>query len=85
MTNKLVAPDKVYYKKMWNHGYEFKIYLSDRGIPALLFAYKDQRFGCPSRAAGVVLSPCTVVHIRDFLDDHPQLTNRYESCCRLNN
>ena len=50
---KLVAPE--FNHKMWNYYKDFCLYLDTHGLDVVLFAYKDQRFGCLSRAAGVLL------------------------------
>ena len=39
-----------------------------------LFSYKDQRFGCLSRAAGVLLH--NLPYIQMFLDENPHINNR---------
>ena len=49
---KLVAPE--YSHKQWNYYSEFTLHLQSRDIQSPLFAYKDQRFGCLSRAAAVL-------------------------------
>lgn len=40
MIHKLVSPEEVYSKKQWNKAQQFKIYLSNKGISALIFEYK---------------------------------------------
>ena len=40
----------------------------------VLFSYKDQRFGCLSRAAGVLLF--NMEWLSMFLDQNPQINNR---------
>ena len=39
-----------------------------------MFSYKDQRFGCLSRAAGVLLH--NLPYIQMFLDENPHINNR---------
>ena len=46
---KLVAPE--YSHKQWNYYKEFCLFLESQDTEAVMFAYKDQRFGCLSRAA----------------------------------
>ena len=72
MCLKLVAPE--YSEKMWNRYKEFTVFLEERGIKSVLFAYKDARFGCLSRAAAVLLYHWT--DLRDFLDTFPSINNR---------
>lgn len=72
MMLRLVAPEFSY--KPWNYYKAFSEFLARNGAENLLFAYKDHRFGCLSRAAAVL------VHIYNwlklFLDENPQITNR---------
>ena len=72
MCLKLVAPE--YSHKPWNYCNLFKSYLERENLPMILFAYKDQRFGCLSRAAGVLLFYYD--HLTDFLALNPQICNR---------
>ena len=53
MCLKLVAPE--YIEKMWNRYKYFIVFLEHREVQPVLFAYKDVRFGCLSRAAAVLL------------------------------
>jgi hypothetical protein len=50
---KLVAPE--FSHKPWNRNKEFVLFLQERGVANVLFAYKDSRFGCLSRAAAVLI------------------------------
>ena len=72
MCLKLVAPE--YLHKTWNYCNLFKNYLERNGVPMILFSYKDQRFGCLSRAASVLLFYYN--HLSDFLEKNPQICNR---------
>ena len=49
----LVAPE--FQHKLWNYNKQFAMYLDTNGIENVLFAYKDQRFGCLSRAAAILV------------------------------
>ena len=69
---KLVAPE--FSHKTWNYCDLFKNYLEQLGVPMVLFAYKDQRFGCLSRAASVLLF--YYEHLSEFLNKNPQISNR---------
>ena len=53
MMLKLVAPE--YSNKQWNYNKAFLDFLEKHDVASVLFAYKDHRFGCLSRAAGVLL------------------------------
>ena len=48
---RLVAPE--FLHKAWNYYESFLKYLKDRSAELVLFDYKDQRFGCLSRACAV--------------------------------
>lgn len=72
MCLKLVAPE--YNAKPWNKNKEFLLYLEERGAQAVLFSYKDSRFGCLSRAAAVLLYHWD--HLQDFLSINPSINNR---------
>lgn len=60
--------------KMWNYYATYTNYLEQRGVVKTLFCYKDQRFGCLSRAAAVLLF--NVEYFQQFLDENPQISNR---------
>ena len=69
---RLVAPE--FHHKAWNYYDSFFNYLKERAAELVLFSYKDQRFGCLSRACAVILY---IKHfLRDWLDDNPNVTNR---------
>ena len=53
MMLKLFAPE--YQHKSWNYYGSFTNYLEERGVKKTLFAYKEHRFGCLSRASAVLL------------------------------
>ena len=72
MCLKLVAPE--YSHKMWNYYKQFTHYLEQKEVKVTLFAYKDQRFGCLSRAAGVLLF--NLPYLEQFLTSNPQINNR---------
>ena len=69
---RLVAPE--FHHKTWNYYKDFLNYLKDNSAELGLFAYKDQRFGCLSRAAAVIL------YIKSYLDQwlekNSNITNR---------
>ena len=50
------------------------VFLEERGVKPVLFAYKDARFGCLSRAAAVLLHHWT--DLSDFLAAFPEINNR---------
>ena len=75
---KLVAPE--YSHKQWNYYSEFTLHLQSRDIQSPLFAYKDQRFGCLSRAAAVLLS--LLGELACFLSDNPQIVNKLACLAR---
>ena len=56
---RLVAPE--FLHKAWNYHDAFKDYLKKNFADLVLFDYKDQRFGCLSRACAVIL------YIKDYL------------------
>ena len=72
MRLKLVAPE--YSHKPWNYCNLFKSFIEREKLPMILFAYKDQRFGCMSRAAGVLLFYYD--QLSEFLSQNPQICNR---------
>lgn len=72
MCLKLVAPK--YNAKLWNKYKEFMAFLEERGAMAVLFSYKDSRFGCLSRAAAVLLYHWP--HLCEFLALNPSINNR---------
>ena len=69
---RLVAPE--FQHKPWNYHKEFTTYLDVNGVENVLFAYKDQRFGCLSRAAAVMVY--LFPSVEDFMESHPSITNR---------
>ena len=69
---KLVAPE--YSHKMWNYYNQFCLYLDQIQVEKVMFAYKDQRFGCLSRAAAVLLF--LLEHISNFLSENPHIVNK---------
>ena len=69
---KLVASE--YSHKPWNHHDEFLLYLKQRNISNMLFAYKVNRFGCLSWAAAVLLY--YYYHLTSYLDQNPGVNNR---------
>jgi hypothetical protein len=75
---KLVAPE--FSHKPWNRHKEFLLFLEGRGVANVLFAYKDSRFGCLSRAAAVLVY--IFKHLVDFLDQNPGLNNRLACLAR---
>ena len=60
---RLVAPELRH--KQWNYYEYLATYLKDNGVYQALFQYKDNRFGCLSRATGV--SVFLLSWIEDFL------------------
>lgn len=72
MMLKFVAPE--FDQKMWNYYKLFDNFLKNNEIKNVLFAYKDHRFGCLSRAAAVLLYNYEWLAL--FLQAHPQITNR---------
>ena len=69
---KLVAPE--YSHKNWNYFGLYTNYLKLKQVDNVLFSYKDQRFGCLSRASAVLLYNWD--HLQSFLDSNPQINNR---------
>ena len=72
MCLRLVAPE--FNAKPWNKNKEFMVFLEERGVEAVLFSYKDSRFGCLSRAAAVLLYHWG--HLQEFLAMNPSINNR---------
>ena len=75
---KLVAPE--YSHKPWNRHKEFLLFLQQRKASNVLFAYKDNRFGCLPRAAAVLLY--IYQHLVDYLDQNPGVNNRLACLAR---
>ena len=75
---KLVAGE--YAHKPWNRYKEFQLFMQQRGVSSPLFAYKDSRFGCLSRAAAVLLH--IYPHLLDYLDQNPGVNNRLACLAR---
>ena len=75
---KLIAPE--YNHKMWNYYQQFCLYLETHEVEPVMFAYKDQRFGCLSRAAAVLL----FLHepLGNFLTENPQIVNKLACLAR---
>ena len=69
---RLVAPE--YQHKPWNYYKEFVLHLDHNAVDKVLFAYKDHRFGCLSRAAAVLVY--LLPWMEDFLECHQSITNR---------
>ena len=72
MMLKLVAPE--YSHKQWNKFKEFTEFLRLNDVDMVLFSYKDQRFGCLSRAAAVLLYNMEWLNL--FLNENPSINNR---------
>ena len=72
MCLRLVAPE--FNAKPLNKNKEFSVFLEERGVQAVLFSYKDSRFGCLSRAAAVLLYHWN--HLQEFLAMNPSINNR---------
>ena len=72
MCLKLVAPE--YAVKQWNRYKKFWHFLKKRNVQSVLFAYKDHRFGCLSRAAAVLVF--NYDHLLDFLSQNPHINNK---------
>ena len=68
---KLVSP--AYSHKPWNHHDEFLLYLKQKNISDMFFAYKDNRFGCLSQAAAVLIYYYN--HLTSYLDQNPGVNN----------
>ena len=75
---KLVAPE--YSHKMWNYYDTFCHYLDTIEVDKVMFAYKDQRFGCLSRAAAVLLF--LFEHLGNFLSENTQIVNKLACLAR---
>ena len=69
---RLVAPE--FHHKSWNYYKDFLEYLKSLSVELVLFAYKDQRFGCLSRAAAVLLYIKN--YLSQWLEKNPHITNR---------
>ena len=67
-----VAPE--YSHKQWNKYKEFTEFLRLNNVDMDLFSYKDQRFGCLSRAAAVLLYNMEWLNL--FLQENPSINNR---------
>ena len=52
----------------------FLDFLEKHDVASVLFAYKDHRFGCLSRAAGVLLY--NYESLEEYLSENPQISNR---------
>ena len=72
MCLKMVAPE--YSHKPWNRHKEFIYFLEQRNVSSVLFAYKDNWFGCLSRAAAVLVY--NFDHLVEFLNQNPHINNR---------
>ena len=72
MCLKLVAPD--YAHKPWNRYKEFLNFLEQREVSSALIAYKDNRFGCSSRAASLLVYNYDL--LSDFLKLNPHINIR---------
>ena len=72
MCLKLVAPE--YSEIPWNRYKEFMLFLEERNVNPVLFAYKDARFGCLSRAAAVFLHHWQ--DLKDLMSANPGVNNR---------
>ena len=75
---KLVASE--YSHKQWNYYKEFCLFLQSQDVEPVMFAYKDQRFGCLSRAAAVLLY--LLEALGNFLADNPQIVNKLSCLAR---
>ena len=69
---KLVALE--YSHKMWNYYQQFTNFLLQKNVKLTLFSYKDQQFGCLSRAAGVLLH--NLPYLEQFLASNPHINNK---------
>ena len=72
MCLRLVSPE--YSHKPWNYNKLYVNFLEQQEAELTLFCYKDQRFGCLSKASGVLLH--NLPHLKQFLADHPNINNR---------
>lgn len=65
---------------MWNYNKLYCNYLEQQEVEISLFSYKDQRFGCLSRAAGVLLH--NLPYLSQFLDQNPHINNKLSCLVR---
>ena len=72
MMLKLVAPEYKY--KIWNYYGQFTHYLEQREVDLTFLSYKDQRFGCLSRASAVLLY--NYEHLQGFLSSNPHISDK---------
>ena len=72
MCLRLVAPE--YSHKPWNYNHLYINYLQQVEADMTLFCYKNQRFGCMSKASGVLLQ--NLPHLKQFLSIHPNINNK---------
>ena len=72
MCLRLVSPE--YSHKPWNYNKLYTNHLEQQEAELTLFCYKDQRFGCLSKASGVLLH--NLPYLKQFLADHPNINNR---------
>ena len=72
MCLKLVAPE--FSHKQWNYYKQYTSFLQQEQVTISLFSYKDNRFGCLSRAAGVLLH--NLPHLDLFLSLNPHINNK---------
>ena len=72
MCLKLVAPE--FSHKQWNYYKQYTSFLLQEQVTISLFSYKDNRFGCLSRAAGVLLH--NLPHLDLFLSLNPHINNK---------
>ena len=72
MMLKLVAPECSH--KAWTFHGSYTNYVQERDQALTLFAYKDHRFGCLSRGAGVMLHNFNL--LEGFLSINPQINNK---------
>ena len=69
---RLVAPE--FNHKAWNYHESFVDFLRKNEIENVLFSYKDQRFGCLSRASAILLYLYDWLKL--YLSENPHITNR---------
>ena len=67
-----IAPE--FSNKQCNYYRQLKKHLENDDLPVVMFAYKEQWFGCLSHAAAVLVF--LLPHLRLFLEDNPNITNR---------
>ena len=72
MCLKLVAPE--FSHKQWNYYKQYTTFLQQEQVEISLFSYKDNRFGCLSRAAGVLLHNLPYLDL--FLSLNPHINNK---------